>query len=156
MTEIRTANCTILVAEDDADVRKFVTSILQDHGFTVITASDAKQALTRARSFEGEINVLLTDVEMGKLDGFDLRERLLQERPLVKVVVMSGRLDEDFEPNDFPVIRKPFTKTQLVELIEKQMYKGNRLPAKIGGNACDRSKSSFPRCRTRHPLPAGH
>jgi DNA-binding NtrC family response regulator len=121
MTEIRTANCTILVAEDDADVRKFVTSILQDHGFTVITASDAKQALTRARSFEGEINVLLTDVEMGKLDGFDLRERLLQERPLVKVVVMSGRLDEDFEPNDFPVIRKPFTKTQLVELIEKHM-----------------------------------
>ena len=118
MTEIRTANCTILIAEDDAAVRKFVTTILQDRGFNVIAAADSQQALARARSHEGEIKVLLTDVEMGKLDGFDLRERLLQERPLVKVVVMSGRLDEDFEPNDFPVLRKPFSPTKLIETIE--------------------------------------
>jgi CheY-like chemotaxis protein len=121
MTEIRTANCTILIAEDDADVRKFVTTILQDHGFHVIAASDAKQALSRARGFGGEIKILLTDVEMGKLDGFDLRERLLQERPLVKVVVMSGRLGEDFEPHDFPVLRKPFTSPQLIQAIESQL-----------------------------------
>jgi two-component system cell cycle response regulator CpdR len=121
MTEIRTAKSNILIAEDDAEVRKFVTTILQDHGFHVIAAVDAKQALTRARAFEGEINILLTDVEMGKLDGFDLRELLLQERPLVKVVVMSGRLDEDFEPHDFPVLRKPFSKAQLIQAIESQI-----------------------------------
>jgi DNA-binding NtrC family response regulator len=121
MTEIRTANCTILIAEDDAEVRKFVTTILQDQGFHVIAASDANQALTRARSFDGEIRILLTDVEMGRLDGFDLRERLLQERPQVKVVVMSGRLDEDFEPNDFPVLRKPFSPAALIDLIESQL-----------------------------------
>jgi DNA-binding NtrC family response regulator len=121
MTEIRTANCTILIAEDDAEVRKFVTTILQDHGFHVIPTSDARQALTKARSYEGEIKILLTDVEMGKLDGFDLRERLLQERPTVKVVVMSGRLGEDFEPQDFPVLRKPFTPGQLISAIESQM-----------------------------------
>jgi DNA-binding NtrC family response regulator len=123
MAGIPTAQCTILIAEDDAAVRKFVTSILQlqDHGFHVITAVDAKQALTRARNYEGEINILLTDVEMGKLDGFDLRERLLLERPLVKVVVMSGRLDDDFEPGDFPVLRKPFSPTQLIELIQSQL-----------------------------------
>lgn len=120
MTEIRNAKDTILVAEDDAEVRKFVTTILQDQGFHVIGAVDAKQALTRARGFEGAIGILLTDVEMGKLDGFDLRERLLQERPNVKVVVMSGRLDEDFEPNDFPVLRKPFTRAQLLEVIQSQ------------------------------------
>ena len=121
MTEIRTANCTILIAEDDAEVRKFVTTILQDRGFHVIPTSDAKQALTRARNFDGEIKILLTDVEMGKLDGFDLRERLLQERPTVKVVVMSGRLGEDFEPQDFPVLRKPFTPGQLISAIESQL-----------------------------------
>jgi two-component system cell cycle sensor histidine kinase/response regulator CckA len=121
MTEIRTAKGTILIAEDDAEVRKFVTTILQEHGFHVIAAVDGKQALTRARGFADEIHILLTDVEMGKLDGFDLRERLLLERPHVKVVVMSGRLGEDFEPNDFPVLRKPFSRTQLVELIESQL-----------------------------------
>ncbi len=68
MTEILTAPNTILIAEDDAAVRKFVSTILQDHGFHVIATSDAKQALTRARGYEGEINILLTDVEMGKLD----------------------------------------------------------------------------------------
>jgi len=121
MTQIPTAKCTILIAEDDAAVRKYVSSILQDHGFDVIPAVDAKQALTRARNFEGEIKILLTDVEMGKLDGFDLRERLLLERPAVKVVVMSGRLDDDFEPIDFPVLRKPFSKEQLIQVIESQL-----------------------------------
>ena len=121
MTEIPAANSTILIAEDDAEVRKFVTTILQDRGFHVIAASDAKQALNRARSFEGEIKVLLTDVEMGKIDGFDLRERLLLERPKVKVVVMSGRLSEDFEPADFPVLRKPFSRAQLMDAIESQI-----------------------------------
>jgi DNA-binding response OmpR family regulator len=112
---------TILIAEDDGEVRKLVTSILQDRGFHVIAASDAKQALRRAREFEGEILLLLTDVEMGNLDGFDLRERLLQERPQVKVVVMSGRLDEEFEPHDFPVVRKPFSAEQLVAVIQSQL-----------------------------------
>jgi DNA-binding response OmpR family regulator len=121
MTEIRTAKDTILVAEDDAEVRKFVTSILQDRGFHVIAAPDGKNALSRARGFSGEIKVLLTDVEMGKLDGFDLREQILEERPKIKVVVMSGRLGEDFEPNDFPVLRKPFSPEQLVAAIRSQL-----------------------------------
>jgi DNA-binding NtrC family response regulator len=121
MTEIRTAKCTILIAEDDPGVRKFVSSILQDHGFHVIVAADANQALTKARHFDGEIKLLLTDVEMGQVDGFDLRERLLLERPLVKVLVMSGQLDEDFEPIDFPILRKPFTKAKLIESVESQL-----------------------------------
>jgi DNA-binding response OmpR family regulator len=121
MAEIHNAKTTILIAEDDAEVRKFVTTILQDRGFSVISASDAKQALSRARNFSGEIKILLTDVEMGKLDGFDLRERLLQERPNIKVVVMSGRLDDDFEARDFPVIRKPFNPADLMAAINSQL-----------------------------------
>jgi two-component system, cell cycle sensor histidine kinase and response regulator CckA len=121
MAEIHNAKTTILIAEDDAEVRKFVTTILQDRGFSVIAAPDAKQALTRARNHLGEITILLTDVEMGKLDGFDLRERLLQERPNVKVVVMSGRLDDDFVARDFPVIRKPFSPAELLKAIESQL-----------------------------------
>ncbi len=110
-----------MIAEDDAEVLKFVTTILQDRGFRVIGATGANQALDLARKFSGEIKILLTDVEMGKLDGFDLRERLLQERPKVKVVVMSGRLDDDFEARDFPVIRKPFSPKQLIETIDSQL-----------------------------------
>ena len=118
---IRSDNATILIAEDDSEVRKFVATILQDRGFHVILAENAKQALHRAREFEGEIALLLTDVEMGKLDGFDLRERLLQERPKVRVVIMSGKLDEDFEAVDFPLLLKPFSREQLVSLIESQL-----------------------------------
>jgi DNA-binding response OmpR family regulator len=121
MREKSTSKDTILIAEDDAEVLKFVTTILQDRGFRVIGATGANQALDLARKFSGEIKILLTDVEMGKLDGFDLRERLLQERPKVKVVVMSGRLDDDFEARDFPVIRKPFSPKQLIETIDSQL-----------------------------------
>jgi len=121
MRDFPSSKDTILIAEDDAEVLKFVSTILQDRGFNVITASGANDALTRARNFSGEIKVLLTDVAMGKLDGFDLRERLLLERPKVKVVVMSGRLDDDFEAQDFILLRKPFTPMKLIAAIESQI-----------------------------------
>jgi DNA-binding NtrC family response regulator len=121
MTPATGTKGTILIAEDDADVRKLVATILQDRGFAVILAIDGKQALKRARDHHGEIEVLLTDVEMGKLDGFDLRERLLLERPKIKVVVMSGRLDDEIIGEDFPILRKPFTPDALVSTIEGQL-----------------------------------
>lgn len=123
MTPDKETKGTILIAEDDSEVRKLVATILQDRGYSVILAVDGKQALKRARDFEGEIQVLLTDVEMGKLDGFDLRERLLLERPKVKVVVMSGRLDEEIVGEDFPILRKPFSPDHLVSTIEAQLTK---------------------------------
>jgi CheY-like chemotaxis protein len=49
MTPVNGTKGTILIAEDDPDVRKLVATILQDRGFTVILAVDGKQALKRAR-----------------------------------------------------------------------------------------------------------
>jgi DNA-binding NtrC family response regulator len=121
MTPGNGTKATILIAEDDSEVRKLVATILQDRGFSVILAVDGKQALKRARDHEGEIQILLTDVEMGKLDGFDLRERLLLERPKIKVVVMSGRLDDEIVGEDFPIIRKPFSPEALISTIEQQL-----------------------------------
>jgi CheY-like chemotaxis protein len=119
MHDNATVKTAILVAEDDAGVRKFVTTVLEGKGYEVIGAADGSQALRRARAYAGEIGFLLTDVEMGKkLDGFDLRERLLQERPAVKVVVMSGRLGPEILGEDFPVLRKPFSPQELIEAIE--------------------------------------
>jgi CheY-like chemotaxis protein len=123
MTPVNGTKGTILIAEDDPDVRKLVATILQDQGYSLILAVDGKQALKRARDHEGEIQILLTDVEMGKLDGFDLRERLLLERPKIKVVVMSGRLDEEIMGEDFPILRKPFSREALISTIETQFAK---------------------------------
>ncbi len=109
---------SILVAEDDAELRKLVTAILREQGYTVLTAADGKSALSVARKYEGAIHLLITDVMMPKLDGFDLREKLLMERMNIRVLVMSGAFDPEMQGEDFPIIRKPFRPDELIQKVK--------------------------------------
>ena len=70
------------------------------------TAEDGEQALDLSRGFHGTIHVLVSDIEMPKLDGLALREQILRERPPVKVLLMSGSAGEPFE--DVAFLPKPF------------------------------------------------
>jgi PAS domain S-box-containing protein len=83
---------TILVAEDDAQVRSVTTRALEQMGYRVLSAESGEEALAlAARLGEGErIDLLLTDVIMPRMTGKDLADRLLRGRPGMKVVYMSG------------------------------------------------------------------
>ncbi len=105
---------TILVAEDEPGLRKLLTEILRDQGYAVIAAADGKSALNAARKQAGEIHLLITDVMMPNLDGFDLRERILKERRNLRILVISGALDEEIVGEDFAILRKPFRPDELV------------------------------------------
>jgi DNA-binding response OmpR family regulator len=56
---------------------------------------------------------------MPKLDGFDLREKILLERQKLKVLVMSGALDPEIVGEDFPIIRKPFRPDELISEVDR-------------------------------------
>jgi CheY-like chemotaxis protein len=115
---------TVLLVEDEAAVRKLVRSILVQHGFDVIEAADAQEAIARFDADPARIDLLLTDVIMPGLNGKELAERLRAERPSLRVLLMSGYTDDAIDRNGiqaagFAFIQKPYTIGQLVEKLRE-------------------------------------
>jgi len=129
-------NETILVVEDDEDVRNYSTESLRELGFTVVEACDAESAL-RALEAYPEIMLMFTDVGLPRMNGRQLVEKVRATRPDLKVlftsgyarqaIVHEGRLDPGVE-----LLTKPFTRAQL----------GSRIREVL-----DRSSVSLPRAR---------
>jgi two-component system, cell cycle sensor histidine kinase and response regulator CckA len=95
----------VLIADDDPVIRNFTRLVLEREGYFVLAANDGEEALALSRYFSGTIHVLLTDVQMPRLDGPELRKRLLIERPDTKVIMMSA--------NPSPVVGVPFLEKPL-------------------------------------------
>ena len=100
----------ILVADDEVMIRNLVTLLLQESGYVVLSASDGQEGLELSRKYPGMIDLVVTDVDMPRLNGMDLRAHLLEERPGIKVIVMSGSdMSEILRQNvNLPFLPKPF------------------------------------------------
>src|SRR5580700_8785597 len=81
---------TVLFADDDGQLQKFVATLLDRCGYSVIVARDGKEALKKAREFDGIIHLLLSDVDMPGMTGIELATQLNQERPDTKILLISG------------------------------------------------------------------
>jgi two-component system cell cycle sensor histidine kinase/response regulator CckA len=110
----------ILLAEDDIRVQKFVSTLLSDDGFTVLTTDDGEAALKASREYTGHISLLLTDLDMPKMGGRELCQKITAERTGIKVLVMSGNSGgrELACGNEAIFVHKPFTVTALRHSIE--------------------------------------
>jgi two-component system, cell cycle sensor histidine kinase and response regulator CckA len=107
----------ILVADDEQLVRDFVAHTLELSGHSVLTAADGEEALEISRRFPGTIHLLISDVMMPRLDGLSLRQKILSERPGVKVLLISGTLEQGIE--SVPFLQKPFQALDLKRRIEQ-------------------------------------
>ena len=109
---------TILLVEDETEVRDLVAQMLQGSGYTVLTAPDPGTALALSEQHRGLIHLLLTDVVLPEMSGRELRQRLRESRPRTKVLYMSGYTDEALgrhgalEP-DVVLLQKPFSVGEL-------------------------------------------
>ncbi len=81
---------TVLLVEDEPNVRALVESVLARQGYTILEAASADDALRLADSFEGTIDLLLTDVVLPRVSGTELAARMSEKRPGTKVLFMSG------------------------------------------------------------------
>ncbi|NTV52601.1 MAG: response regulator, partial [Candidatus Firestonebacteria bacterium] len=81
---------TILVVEDESMVRKLTVEFLSGQGYTVVEAADPLQALEIVRTYTGSFDLLLTDIIMPGMNGKELYQQLVKERPELKVLYMSG------------------------------------------------------------------
>ncbi len=130
--EPRSFRETILLVEDDNAVRNFVFQVLVEKGCKVLEAESGAAALAIARVHSGPIHLLLTDVIMPQMDGLELRNRLVEFRPEVPVLFMSGYTDEtipldEFSRIDAAFIEKPFTAEALMAKIGEVFSKSRDL-----------------------------
>jgi DNA-binding response OmpR family regulator len=100
----------ILVADDNALIRNLVTLLMQQDGHFVLSAADGHEGLDLSRQYPGPIDLVITDLEMPRLNGADLCAHLLEERPGIKALVMSGAdMREIVSQNvNLPFLPKPF------------------------------------------------
>jgi two-component system cell cycle sensor histidine kinase/response regulator CckA len=87
---------TILVAEDQPDLRWMICQFLQELGYSVLEAKDGGDAVALAAQYKGTIDVLLTDIVMPHLRGSEVARRLTASRPTLKVIFMSGYTEGEF------------------------------------------------------------
>ena len=84
---------TILLVEDEEGMRSIVTLVLERHGYTVIAAASGREAQEILRTRGPEIALVLTDLIMPEMNGCELAESLLKEKPELKILLMSGYSD---------------------------------------------------------------
>ncbi|MCK6473314.1 MAG: response regulator [Armatimonadetes bacterium] len=90
---VRRGSATILVAEDDHDVRALICTVLKGNGYHVLDGGGPEGTLALSRGYADAIHLLLTDVVMPQMSGRQLAETLKAERPDLKVLYMSGYTD---------------------------------------------------------------
>lgn len=115
---------TILLVEDEHTVRLLAYEILADRGYTVLEAPNGEEAIQISESYEGEIDILVTDVVMPGMSGKEVAEHILRRRPKLKVLYMSGYTDNSIVHHgvlDSGVfyIQKPFTPDGLARKIRE-------------------------------------
>lgn len=113
-SDVRRGSETILVVEDEPEVRRLVHRILHRQGYRVLEASSGEEALAMYRDHPERIPLLITDVILRQMNGRELYERLRHLRPDLKVVYMSGYPDDALARHGVledgtHFLRKPFT-----------------------------------------------
>ena len=110
---------TILVVDDEAEVRALVREVLTLHGYAVIDTGDPFEARRIAEA--QPIHLLLTDVVMPIMNGLDLATRIEACSPSTKVVLMSGYATAAVKGSGRPLISKPFRAGDLVNTIRQML-----------------------------------
>jgi two-component system, cell cycle sensor histidine kinase and response regulator CckA len=126
---------TILLVEDENELRALLRRALEAHGYAVLDAGDGVAALETARAFPGTIHLLLTDVVMPQLSGTELAATLLDERPATRVIFMSGYSDEAIERHgvlapDSVFLQKPVSPDALSRTVREVL--DERIGAEAG------------------------
>jgi CheY-like chemotaxis protein len=112
----------ILVIEDEGPVRQLVQSLLTNAGYTVLALDDAVRALSLSESDMSDVDLLLTDVVMPGMSGPDVAAQLVQVRPDLKVLYVSGytehpSITEGQLPDRTTWLQKPFTRDELLSKV---------------------------------------
>jgi PAS domain S-box-containing protein len=115
---------TVLLVEDEAQVRNLAALVLREHGYEVLEATSGDDALRIAQQYEGGIHLLLSDVVMPQMSGKELADRIKSTRSDIRVLYTSGYTDDAVLHHgildaDLEFIQKPFTPNTLANKVRE-------------------------------------
>jgi len=117
---------TVLVVEDQEEVRRFAVRALVECGCLVLAAADGSEAIAMAAGHSGRIDILLTDVVLPGMNGREVADRMVQARPDIKVIYTSG-YTQDLIANrgvlycDVIYLPKPYTTEQIAAKVREAL-----------------------------------
>jgi two-component system cell cycle sensor histidine kinase/response regulator CckA len=121
-----TRSKTILVVEDSEPVRKITAQTLRRHGYTVLIASSAAEAIRFCELRAPPVDLVLTDVVMPELSGIDLAKALALKQPGLRFLFMSGYMDDAIARSGLEssgrFLKKPFTAHALLRKIHEVLH----------------------------------
>jgi two-component system, cell cycle sensor histidine kinase and response regulator CckA len=130
LVEVPRGTETILLSEDEQDVREVAREFLESGGYTVLEAQNASEALRVAEEHRGTIDLLVTDMIMPGMSGQELAARLQQTQPGLRVIYMSGysehaateatRMDASVR-----LLTKPFSRGAVLRAVREVLNNGN-------------------------------
>jgi PAS domain S-box-containing protein len=127
--DAETPHETVLMVEDEDDLRVITGRILTRAGYHVLTASGGEQAIHLAQNHAGPIHLLLTDVIMPRMTGNEVAARIRALRPGIPVLYMSGYAEPVLTengtlPEGVTIVEKPFTSRELLDRVARFLHPG--------------------------------
>jgi two-component system, cell cycle sensor histidine kinase and response regulator CckA len=121
-----TGRGTVLLVEDEVELRALNARGLKSRGYTVIEAGNGVEALAELEKQGGRVDVVVSDVVMPEMDGPTLMKALRERKPDIKIIFVSGYAEDTFDKNladrkEFNFLAKPFTLKQLVTVVKETM-----------------------------------
>jgi two-component system cell cycle sensor histidine kinase/response regulator CckA len=124
LAELPQGKETVLLTEDEEQVRQMIRMILEMSGYCVLEASDGEEALAIYKQHEGQIDLVMTDVVMPQMSGRELAQSLEVLHPGIKVLYMSGYTDDAIVRHglldqEIAFLQKPFTPDALIRKVRE-------------------------------------
>ena len=122
--QLDTQGWTVLVVEDEPILRDLVRRMLEKRGFNVLTAEDGGSAIELAQTESEGIDLLLTDVVMPEMDGFEVADAVQRFHPSARVLYLTGYAPESpyiarqLASSAGTSLRKPFSQSELVASVQ--------------------------------------
>jgi CheY-like chemotaxis protein len=120
---------TILIVEDDGNLRNLLHRTLEGVGFSVLPAGDGAEALRLCQQHGGTIDLMVSDIVMPRLNGLQLSEQVRSAYPEVKFLFITGFADEfpelrELIKNGATILEKPFLPSELLRRVEDMLNQG--------------------------------
>lgn len=119
-------NPSVLVVEDDEQIRAFVCTLLVNDGLQVIQAATGPEGWRQAQEHDGVIDLLLCDMLLPEMSGYDLAAQMREQRPDLKIILMTGYVEGEIvqrglEELNAAFLDKPFQAATLRAAVKEAL-----------------------------------
>jgi len=120
---------TILIVEDNNNLRSLLHRTLESNGLSVFSAADGEEAIRFCQQHDGRIDLVVSDIVLPQLNGLEVSERIRAERPETKFLFITGFGDQFPElggliKNGADILEKPFLPSELLQRVEDTLNRG--------------------------------